>query len=118
MATWHTTTTARDRWVDAPLDDDDLEELLDVAKQAVLAYAPALDDAVSIEDGYVVLETADIPVNYRRAQLLHAKNIWNSEYATPSGDLDGGSFGLTTFPLDWQIKQLLRPRTVFGGPVG
>jgi hypothetical protein len=107
MADWHTPESARDQWVDAPLDDEQLQELLDVAKGAVLAYAPVLDDP----------ET-DIPTSYRVAQLTQTKNLWNGAYASPSGDLDGGSFGLTTFPLDWQVKQILRPRSVFGGPVG
>lgn len=106
MADWHTPESARTQWVDAPLDDEQLQELLDVAKQAVLAYAPAIDDP------------DDPPTNYRVAQLTQTKNVWNGSYASPSGDLDGGSFGLTTFPLDWQVKQLLRPRSVFGGPVG
>lgn len=111
MAEWHTLESARDQWVDAPLDDDQLSDLLAVAKDAVLAYAP-VDDDLDPED------PDTIPDGYRVAQLLQTKNVWNSGYATPSGDLDGSAYGLTTFPLDWQVKQLLRPRTVFGGPVG
>lgn len=106
MATWHTPETARDQWVDAPLDDEQLEQLLDVAKEAVLAYAPVITDPNEPPTSYVV------------AQLMQARNVWNSGKATPSGDFDGGGYGLTTHPLDWQIKQILRPRSVFGGPVG
>jgi hypothetical protein len=106
MAVWHTPESARTQWVDAPLDDEQLEELLDVAKGAVLAYAPAIEDE------------SHPPVSYRLAQLTQTKNMWNASYASPSGDLDGGSFGLTTFPLDWQVKQMLRPQSIFGGPVG
>ena len=105
MATWHTPETARDQWVDAPLDDGQLQQLLDVAKQAVLAYAPVITDP-------------NPPTSYVVAQLMQARNVWNSGKATPSGDFDGGGYGLTTHPLDWQIKQILRPRSVFGGPVG
>lgn len=107
MAEWHTTESARDEWVDAPLDDAQLTELLEVAKDAVLAYAPTLTDP----------ET-DIPVRYRVGQLMQARNVWNSGHATPSGDFDTGTFGLTTYPLDWSVRQVLRPRTLFGGPVG
>lgn len=106
MATWHTPETARDQWVDAPLHDEQLQQLLDVAKQAVLAYAPVITDPNEPPTSYVV------------AQLMQARNVWNSGKATPSGDFDGGGYGLTTHPLDWQIKQILRPRSVFGGPVG
>lgn len=120
MATWHTLETARDQWVDAPLDDDELQELLDVAKSAVLAYAPAVaTESVENVGGFVVpTTTGDIPVSYRKAQIMQARNVWNSEQASPGGNLDGSGFGLTIHPLDWQVKQLLRPRSVFGGPVG
>lgn len=120
MAEWHTTESARDQWIDAPLDDEQLTELLEVAKQAVLAYAPALPEgSYTLEDGMVVMVGPDtVPINYRAAQLMQARNVWNSSKASPTGDFDGGSYSLTTFPLDWQVKQLLRPRSVFGGPVG
>lgn len=120
MAEWHTLVSARDQWVDAPLNDEELQELLDVAQNAVLAYAPTLvEGALIIEDGIVVVAGPnDIPVSYRHAQLTQARNVWNSSKASPSGDFDNGEYGLTSFPLDWQVKQLLRPRTVFGGVVG
>lgn len=111
MASWHTLETARDQWVDAPIDDATLGELLEVAKDAVLAYAPSAED-IDAEEPEV------IPTAYRTAQLMQARNVWNSSQASPTGYLDGGSYTLTTFPLDWQVKQLLRPRSVFGGPVG
>lgn len=116
MATWHTPDTARDQWSDAPLDDEQLTELLVVAREAVLAYAPALTGETEVVDGYIVVSNP--PTSYVVAQLMQARNIWNSSKASPSGDFDGGGYGLTTFPLDWQIKQILRPRSVFGGPVG
>lgn len=52
----------------------------------------------------------DIPDGWRIAQLLQARNIWNSGKATPTGDFDGGQYSLTTFPLDWQVRQLIRPK--------
>lgn len=106
MSEWHNLESARSEWIDAPLDDAQLNDLLEVAKDAVLAYAPAVTDPLAI------------PTGYRVAQLMQAKNVWNSSFASPGGDFDGSSYGLTTFPLDWQVMQLLRPRTVFGGPVG
>ena len=119
MAEWHTIDSARSQWDDAPFEDDELQELLDVAQQAVLAYAPALPGVTyTIIDGYVVPSETVIPTSYRHAQLMQARNVWNSSQASPSGDFDGAGYGLTTFPLDWQIKQLHRPRTVFGGAVG
>jgi hypothetical protein len=104
MADWHDVASARDEWVDAPVDEDDgddiLTGLLASAKAAVIAYAPAVEEPLT-----------DIPEGYRQAQLMQARNIWNSGKASPSGDFDGGQYGLSTFPLDWMIRQLIRPKT-------
>jgi len=104
MAEWHTLESARDEWPDAPTDesvdgDSTLTTLLDVAKDAVLAYAPAVEEPLT-----------DIPEGYRLAQLMQARNVWNSSKASPGGDLDNGSYGISTFPLDWQVRQLIRPK--------
>lgn len=58
----------------------------------------------------IPVPTVDVPANYRQAQLLQARNIWNSAYASPTGDMDSAGYGLTTFPLDWSVQQLLRPK--------
>lgn len=57
----------------------------------------------------------NIPEGYRKAQLLQARNVWNSSKASPQGDFDSGSYGLSSFPLDWQVRQLIRPKR--GRPV-
>jgi hypothetical protein len=117
MATWHTVTSARNEWADAPYDEDGgdatLTELLAVAKAAVQAFAP--DPATSpsfiiVDDILVPVDDVTIPDGYRRAQLMQARNVWNSSRAGASGDFDDGSFGLSSFPLDWQVRQLIRPK--------
>jgi hypothetical protein len=117
MATWHTVETARNEWADAPYDEDGgdaiLTELLAVARTAVQAFAPdpATSPTYIIVDGIPVLvDDETIPDGYRRAQLLQARNVWNSSRAGASGDFDDGSFGLSSFPLDWQVRQLIRPK--------
>ena len=75
MAEWHTVETARDEWPGAPTDygdggDDSLVALLAVAKEAVIAYAPAVDE-----------ELTDIPEGYRvttRPRLSIQPDIWQS----------------------------------------
>lgn len=90
-------------WVDAPTSDPEVCMLyLDAAREACIAYAPARTDY------------EDIPASWRLAQAIQARNLWNSSAASPTGDLDGGGYGLSTFPLDWQVQQLLRPRRGFG----
>ncbi|MBS1674609.1 MAG: hypothetical protein JSS74_11675 [Actinobacteria bacterium] len=56
-----------------------------------------------------------IPDGWRLAQALQAQNAYNANNAAPgNGDLDGGSYGITIHPLDWQVKQLLRPQRATG----
>jgi hypothetical protein len=130
MAYWHTPTTARTFWRDAPGDDNVLAAYLSAARAAVLAYAPAIpdepqpdiidgggpeDDGGEIIDGGTPESNEDpIPDAWALAQVMQARNIWNAGRAAPSGDFDGSSYGVSAFPIDWQVRQLLRPRRVKG----
>lgn len=96
---WLTCEWMRERWDDAPTDDAELWELLNVARYEVEAFAPP-----------------SVPASVlRSAQRTQAVNIWNASQASPSGDGDGGGFGLTPLPLDWTVKQMLRPRAPGSG---
>lgn len=97
---WHTLDSAREQWRDSvDIEDDQLWELLEVAKHQCLEYAPAI--AVG----------AAVPISYRKAQLMQARNVWNAARVDPSsGAIGDDSFALTPFPLDWTIKQVLRPK--------
>lgn len=97
---WHTLDSARDIWPDAPGYDSWLYELLDIAKQQVLDYAPALAEGVRP------------PKNYRLAQRMQARNLWNANKVDPaSGGIGEDSFVVQPFPLDWMVKQVIRPKT-------
>lgn len=97
---WHTVSSAREAdWPDArEMSDMTLYELLETAKHDVIEFAP------------VLAEGQPIPPSYRMAQLAHARNRWNAALADPgTGDIGGEGFAIPARPLDWQIKQLLRP---------
>jgi len=98
--TWYDEESALEDWPDAYSIDDSgtLTMYLEVAKSQVLAYAPALANDAPIPEAYAV------------AQLMQARNIWNASKVSPSGDINTGSYASTPFPLDWQVRQLLRPR--------
>jgi len=90
-------------WPDVPMNDNVAKLYLAAAKDACIAYAPALpEDADGIPDGW------------RLAQAMQARNTYNSSKASPGGDFDGSGYGISAFPLDWQVKQLLRPRRAMG----
>jgi len=121
MADW---LTAEDRdtvealWPDAAgiLSDDVLGMYLAAAKAACLAYAPALPTpGLTIVDGIIQQDTtAGVPDEYRLAQVMQARNTYNAAQASPGGEFDGGGYGITAYPLDGQVRQLLRPRQGVG----
>lgn len=93
---WHTVGSAQERWPDAPVDDEDLNDLLETARIQCEAYAPAV--------------SGEVPVNYRQAQLMQARNLWQSIKADPGGQIGADGLAIPVFPLDWVVKNLLRPK--------
>lgn len=144
MTTWHTPDTARalrDLWPDVEqLEDETLALLLDVAKDQVIAYAPALppyvpaappasllsdpegdgifdapgeagDGGTFVITPYTEPNPEQIPDRYALAQFTQAKNTWNAGRVDANGGIgDGGDFVMRPMPLDWHVKQILRPK--------
>jgi hypothetical protein len=97
---WHTIDTARDEWTigEATVDDRRLWQLLELAREQVVAFAPALAD------------DAPIPSSYRAGQLMQAQNLYNAGAVDPAtGSTGDDQFALRPYPLDWMVKQVLRP---------
>lgn len=108
MANWHDRASARANWEDAPYIDDTLDELLEIARGQVVAYSPHRK-----ADPVVAADSEVVPVEYRLAQLRQAQNIWAAQNVDSSGGMgDGGEFELrpVTHPLDWHVKQIIRPK--------
>lgn len=103
---WHTLDSIRERWLDAPQSDIQLYELLWSAKNDVTKYAPSLVDA----DG----NPTRPPTNYKKAQQMQTRNLWNASKVDPgTGGMGDDTFVVRPFPLDWSIKQLLRPSSPY-----
>lgn len=95
---WHSLDSARAQWPDAlELDDARLFTLLEVSRIECAAYGPALP-------------AGELPpLNYLEAQLTHARNrnaAWRVDAVSGSED---GTYNIGVHPLDWVVKQLLRP---------
>lgn len=92
-------------WPDAPTEEPAILALyLAAAKAACVAYAPSRD-------------TETIPDEWVLAQAMQARNIYNAGGAAggPSSDPTAGGYGIaTSYPLDWHVKQLLRPAQGMG----
>lgn len=77
--------------------DDTLAAYLAAAAESCEAFAPNLPAGTAF------------PASWATAQILQARAIARAG-RTGAGDQEGG-FGetVTVFPMDWQVKQLLRP---------
>lgn len=64
--------------------------------------------------GRPLTDPAHPPVNYVEAQLQQAQNIWNAGRVSPAGDTGGEDFAFRPVPLDWHVKNLLRPAKGLG----
>lgn len=103
---WLTIAQARARWAGAAnLSDVAVYELLTVARDSVLAFAPTVLD----QWGDPIELTAP-PPRYVRAQLMQARNMLNAARVNASGDVGDGDFVVTPRPLDWHVRALLRPQ--------
>lgn len=96
---WATLDDARSQWADAEvIPDHVLWELLEIAKHQVIEFAPVLAEGVMV------------PRHYVKGQLMQARNILNSSRVDAANGGDGeDTFMIRTFPLDWMVKQQLRP---------
>lgn len=86
-------------WPDAPADPEVVQTLLNSAHVECVAYAPVLP------------VDAAVPDNYRIAEVMQARAQHRS-FVAGSGDTMGGELTVTSFPLDWTVRQLLRPRHI------
>lgn len=93
---WHNVITARLEWGGAPEADGVLARLLTVARDQVEEYGRAFDT---------------VPERYRSAQLIQARNTWNASLTNGDNQVDAGGFVVNVRPLDWAVKQLIRPVT-------
>lgn len=116
MASFYTVEELRTRWGSGAPSDERAAELLAVSMQQCLAYAPIPVDYTALFEALLGDEVPDliVPPGHREAHFQQARNIWNAAKVGPNGS-QGDTFGLSPFPLDWHVQQLLRPKT--GVPV-
>lgn len=85
----------REAWKGAPENDGKLFDLIKVASDTVYAYGPSKDV------GYEAIA---------QATIMQARNIWNGTAQNDDGQVGYGDFTAPVYPLDRQVKNLLRPR--------
>lgn len=116
MADWYTLETIRADWRDAPSSDTVLQQLLDASKQQVLAFDNGYTwrKAGGAQADYTGdYRAGAVPSNLVMAQRMQVRNLWNASQVDASGNAGGeDTFVIRPFPLDWVIRQVIRPKTV------
>src|SRR5690606_28823820 len=87
------------------LDEAELGLYLDAAYEACVAFLP---------EGPAYAAPAAAPASRNVAQVMHATNMWKAGQTNAGSgggsDFGAGEFTITTLPLDFHVKQLLRPK--------
>ena len=77
--------------------------LLEASREECEDFAPTLPrDATG--------QVLNVPTRYRAAQVLQARALAQAGTVQANGEL-GTAYPVTTFPMDWTVKALLRPAT-------
>jgi len=96
---WVTLTQAQNLWRDAAdLDAAELTTYLLSAYEACVEFAPELEDG------------AEIPESWRLAQVMQARAQMRALTAGRDDNLAADGLTVTVYPLDWNVRQLLRPK--------
>jgi hypothetical protein len=95
---WHTLDSIREDWPDGEtISDAMLWTLLEIVRQQIAEFGTTLTGTAALD-----------ATNY--AQRVQVRNTWNAAKVSPAGEFGGDEFVIRPFPLDWHVKQILRPK--------
>jgi hypothetical protein len=105
MASWNTLVEARAMWADAGnLADTSLQLLLDSAHADCFAWLDPIDAVDPTGEA--------ITASMKLAEIYQARARYNAVRSAGDGNQVGADgMTVTVFPLDWQVQQLLRPKS-------
>lgn len=103
MVSWTTPAEAKAVWADArSFPDADLQKLLNSAHKDCFKFLDPIDG--------IDPEPADADDSMKLAEIYQARARYQAIKAAGQGNAVGvEGMTVTVFPLDWQVKQLLRP---------
>lgn len=107
---WVETTTDLVDWMDAPTDDVVLARYLSAAHEQCLAFLPHARDELTGVLAPVVPEP--VPGRFVLAQVMQARALYRSALAGSDNEIGPDGIAVTVFPMDWTVKNLLRPKRV------
>jgi hypothetical protein len=97
-----------EEWRDMPDDPVVAERYLRSAYEQCVDFLPH-----KRVDGVLAPVVPDpVPERFRLAQILQARALYNSVIAGPGDSMGADGQSVTVFPMDWSVKNLLRPKSV------
>ncbi len=96
-------------WRDAPSDENTLARYLGSAYEQCLDFLPHRRDAAGVLQPVV---PDPVPERFKLAQIMQARALYNGVITGRDDQQGDGSLGVTVFPMDWSVKNLLRPKRV------
>lgn len=98
---WVDTEDVIDEWADAP-DGELLASYLDAAYEQCVEYLPPETD----------LDPETVPARWPKAQLMQARALYRAVAAGSGDQIGADGMTVTVFPMDWTVRNLLRPRRI------
>ncbi|MCL1871831.1 MAG: hypothetical protein FWF90_15655 [Promicromonosporaceae bacterium] len=99
---WVTAGLAYGLWPDADaLDDDVLTAVLEAAHDQCVAY---------LDESDVDTDPDPVPSRWQLAQVSQARAVWRAMRSTRDNQAGAEALGVTVFPMDWTVQQLLVPK--------
>jgi len=95
---------------DAPADPDVLATYLATAYEQCVEYLPHTRDALTGELVPVVPDP--LPDRLVKAQIWQARALYASVVTGPGDQVGVDGMRVTVYPMDWSVRNLLRPRRV------
>jgi hypothetical protein len=91
------------QWPDAAqMSTAELTDYLQAAYEQCVAYLPDTANLAAVP----------VPSRWRLAQLSQARALFRSGVAGSGDQIGQDGLTITVYPMDWTVRNLLRPRTV------
>lgn len=102
-------------WSDAPVDAEVLATYLRAAYDQCVTYLPHRREVGGLYGDLVPIMPmpgGDREASCRLAQIMQARALYNSVTAGRGDQLGPDGLAVTVYPMDWTVRNLLRPRRV------
>ncbi|ARU50154.1 hypothetical protein CBR64_00105 [Cellulosimicrobium cellulans] len=104
-------TVLEEEWTSS-LTEDELRENLEVAYEQCIDFGPLLANGRR----WTTAHTGPTPARFAKAQKLQARALARSTYTGSNNETGLDGMTVTVFPMDWTVKNLLRPRRAMRYP--